>query len=69
MPAQNHRDSNSTQKPPKIPDYAKDYKNEYLFLRGIDKEFEYFLDNFSFYDKGLFNDIKVDRIIKFLDKY
>ena len=25
-----------------IPDYAKDYKNEYLFIRGIDKQFKYF---------------------------
>ena len=25
-----------------IPDYAKYYKNEYLFIRGIDKQFKYF---------------------------
>ena len=28
-----------------IPDYAKDYKNEYLFILGINNEFKYFLDN------------------------
>lgn len=28
------------------PDYAKDYKNEFLFLRGIDKCFEYFFKKF-----------------------
>ena len=27
----------------KIPDYAKGYKNEYLFIRGIDKCFEFFM--------------------------
>ena len=27
----------------KIPDYAKGYKNEYLFIRGIDKCFDYYL--------------------------
>ena len=27
------------------PDYAKDYKNEFLFIRDIDKCFEYFLKN------------------------
>ena len=29
--------SNSTLSNSKIPDYAKDYKNEYLFIRGINK--------------------------------
>ena len=24
------------------PDYAKDYKNEFLFVKGIDKCFEYY---------------------------
>ena len=37
----------------KIPDYAKDYKNEFLFIRGIDKCFEYFLDNIYWGDMGL----------------
>ena len=29
---QNVQDFNSNKKPSKIPDYAKDYKNEYLFI-------------------------------------
>ena len=26
------------------PDYAKDYKNEFLFIRGIDKCFQYYVE-------------------------
>ena len=33
---QNFQDFNSNKKISKIPDYAKDYKNEYLFIIGID---------------------------------
>ena len=28
----------------KIPEYAREYKNEYLFIRGINKEMESFVD-------------------------
>ena len=31
----------------KVPDYAKDYKNEFLFIKGIDKRFEYYLKNLN----------------------
>ena len=27
----------------KIPEYAKEYKREYQFIRGLNKEFEYFI--------------------------
>ena len=33
---QNVQDFNSNKKHSKIPDYAKDYKNEYLFIKRID---------------------------------
>ena len=29
----------------KIPEYAKEYKREYLFIRGLNKEFKYFIEN------------------------
>ena len=35
--------SNSTLSNSKIPDYVKDYKNEYLFIRGINKPCENFV--------------------------
>ena len=54
--------SNSTQKPEKVPDYAKDYKNEFLFIKGIDKCFEYFLDNMNRADRGVFQNHKVEKI-------
>ena len=44
---QNVQNFNSNPKPSKIPDYAKDYKNEYLFIIGIDGCFKYFVDNFE----------------------
>ena len=37
-----------------IPDYAKDFKNEYLFIIGINNEFKYFLDNIKEATHGLF---------------
>ena len=30
--------SKTIQKPPKIPEYAKDFKNEWLYIRGINKK-------------------------------
>ena len=61
--------SNSTQKPEKVPDYAKDYKNEFLFIKGIDKCFEYFLDNIYWGYMGLFKSPKVGRINKLIDRF
>ena len=40
---QSHRDSNSMISTSKIPDCARNYKNEYLFIRGINKSCEKFL--------------------------
>ena len=64
---QNTRDLSTTQKPPKIPDYAKDYKNEYLFIRGIDQCFKYFADNFETNSKhGDFFTKKFQRMTKYI---
>ena len=49
-----------------IPDYAKDYKNEYLFILGINNEFKYFLDNIDEATCGLFENFRVDKIKKFI---
>ena len=51
----------------KIPPYAKNFKKEYLFIRGINKEFEYFIDNMdkiSTYE--FFHNTNVDRITKLI---
>ena len=31
----------------KIPEYAKNYRKEYLFIRGINKEFKYLLNHIN----------------------
>ena len=52
-----------------IPDYAKDFKNEYLFILGINNEFKYFLDNMDEATRGLFENFRVDKIKKFISKF
>lgn len=64
---QNHRYLNATQKSPKIPDYAKDYKNEYLFIRGIDKCFEYYWKRLHEAESGIFQK-RIDQLYKYLNK-
>ena len=51
-----------------IPDYAKDYKNEYLFIRGIDKQCKYFLDNIEKADQGVFQNNRVEIIEKNINR-
>lgn len=53
----------------KIRDYAKDYANEFLFIRGIDKYFMYFLDNINKADKGVFENHRVDKINKLIHRF
>ena len=53
----------------KIPEYARDYKKEYLFIRGIDKEFKYFVDNINDANRGLFENHKVTRIKYFIKRF
>ena len=51
----------------KIPEYAREYKKEYLFIRGINMEFKYFVDNIDKANTGLFENHRVDSI-KYLIK-
>ena len=50
-----------------IPVYERDYKKEYLFIIGINKEFKYFVDHINEAPSGLFENHRVDRI-KYLIK-
>ena len=50
----------------KIPDYAKNYKNEFFFIKGIDKQFEYYIENFDQADEGVFYK-RLNTINKYLD--
>ena len=46
----------------KIPPYATNYKKEYLFIRGINKEFKYFYKHLDEINDGLFKSKRSDRI-------
>ena len=48
----------------KISEYVMDFKNEYLFIRGINKEFKYVVENINEATRGLFENHRVDKIKK-----
>ena len=60
---------NCIKKTNKIPEYARDFKNEYLFIRSVNKEFKYFVDNVNEAYRGLFENHRVDKIKKFIKKF
>ena len=41
-----------------------DFKNEYLFIRGINKEFKYVVEDINEATRGLFENHRVDKIKK-----
>ena len=51
----------------KIPEYAREYKREYQFIRGINKEFKY-LNDFE-NNCNNFKSHKLDRIMKFIKRF
>ena len=53
----------------KIPEYAREYKREYQCIRGINKEFKYFVDNIDNATTGLFESHRVDRIKYFIKRF
>ena len=53
----------------KIPEYAREFKNEYLFIRGINKEFKYFFDNINEATRGLYENHRVDKIKKIIKTF
>ena len=59
---------NCIKKTNKIPEYAREFKNECLFIRGINKEFKYVVDNINEATRGLFENHRVDKIKKKLLK-
>ena len=52
-----------------IPDYAMDFKNEHLFIRGINYEFKYFVENINEATRDLFQNHRVERIKKFIKNF
>ena len=47
----------------KIPPYAREYKKEYLFIRGINTEFKYFYNHLDEIKDGLFKSKRSDRLL------
>ena len=53
----------------KIPEYARDYKREYLLIIGLDKEFKYFAEHINEAPTGLFENHRVDRVKYFIKRF
>ena len=54
----------------KIPEYAREYKREYQFIRGINKEFqEYLINKLDNLNNGLFESYIADRIKYFMKRF
>ena len=49
-----------------IPDYAKNFKKEYLLFLHINDKTKYFIDNMKEVTFGLFNSPKVDELKKII---
>ena len=46
----------------KIPEYVREYKREYQFIRGINKDFKYLINKLDNLNNGLFESKLSDRI-------
>ena len=53
----------------KIPEYAREYKREYLYIRGLNKEFKYFINKLDNLNNGLFESYIADRIKYFMKDF
>ena len=53
----------------KIPHYAREYKREYQFIRGINKEFKYLINKLDNLNNGLFESYIADRIKYFMKRF
>ena len=51
-----------------VPDYARNFKNEYLFIRGINKEMESFVEKYLTNTTELFVSSYNDKIKFFIKK-
>ena len=54
---------------PKIPPYASDFKKEYLYIRGLDQEFKYFINKLDDLNNGLFESNISNRIKYFMKRF
>ena len=66
--AQTSNSQNCIKKTNKIPEYAREFKNEYLFIRGINKEMGSFVEKYLTDATELFVSSYNDRIKFFIKK-
>ena len=59
--------SESTKRKDKIPDYAKDFRNEWLYIRGINKKCGEFITRLNF-GRYLFNSPPANNLMKYIRK-
>ena len=53
----------------KIPEYAREYKKEYLYIRGINKEFKYFYNHLDEINNGVFKSKRSDRLCYLIKRF
>ena len=53
----------------KIPEYAKEYKREYQFIRLLNNEFRYFINKLDNLNNGLFESYVADRVKYFMKRF
>ena len=53
----------------KIPEFAREYKKEYLYIRGINKEFKYFYNHLDEINNGLFKSKRSDRLCYLIKRF
>ena len=67
---QSDRDSNAILSKSKIPDYARDYRNEYLFIRGIDKTCDDFIKRIDLSEENkIFNISQANNLMFHFNKF
>ena len=53
----------------KIPEYAREYKREYQFIRGLNKKFEYFIKKMDDLNNGLFETNSTNSIKYYMKRF
>ena len=53
----------------KIPEYAREYKREYQFIRGINKEFKYLINKLDDLNNGLFESNISNRLCNLIKRF
>ena len=53
----------------KIPEYAREYKREYQFIKGLDNEFKYFIKKLDDLNNGLFQTNSTNRIKYYMKRF